>query len=361
MTNTQSLFIPVRRNPYYIVTARYVRTSAGIKALHLLCHALNRMGEQAFLIVHPHFPPYLSTHPALNTPMLTKRTMDYHRAQGLTPVTIYPESIKGDPMNAPFVVRYVLNYAGLLGGDAAFPDTEYCISYSAAIAATVPDSKQTIFIPASDPNFFVPPAPGTRRQGACFYAGKYKNYHGGKTFAVTDGLVEIVRDCNDEQTPEQIRDLFQQCERFYCYENSALAIEAMLCGCPVVFLPNEFFTDLIGKAEHGAEGYVWGDGDAAGFKRAQETVGLARERYLGLFERAEAALVDFVASTQALVQAKPYNNPMVDTYVEKITQSSRYVGVIKTIMLMVRERGFFHTARLILARVKTGRTRLNDA
>ncbi|MDH1630673.1 hypothetical protein [Pseudomonas mosselii] len=361
MTETRSLFMPVRRNPYYIVAARYVRTSAGIKSLHVLCHALNRMGEQAFLIVHPHFPPYLSAHPALNTPLLTKRIMDYHRAQGLTPITIYPESIKGNPMKAPFVVRYVLNYAGLLGGDTQFPETEYCISYSAAIAATVPNSKQTIFIPASDPNFFVPPAPGTKRQGACFYAGKYKNYHGGKTFAVTDGLIEIVRDRKDEQTPEQIRDLFQRCERFYCYENSALAIEAMLCGCPVVFLPNEFFTDLIGKAEHGTEGYVWGDGDAVGFKRAQDTVGLARERYLGLFELAEGVLADFVASTQVAAQATTYSNPMSEMYIEKITRSSRYIGLIKTIMLMIRERGVLYTARLILARVKSGRTRLSDA
>ena len=361
MTETRSLFMPVRRNPYYIVTARYVRTSAGIKALHFLCHALNRMGEQAFLIVHPHFPPYLSTHPALNTPQLTKRIMDYHRAEGLTPITIYPESIKGDPMRAPFIVRYVLNYAGLLGGDAQFADSEYCISYSASIAATVPTSRQTIFIPASDPNFFVPPQVGTTRDGGCFYAGKYKNYHGGKTFAVTDGLPEIVRDCDDEQTPEQIRDLFQRSERFYCYENSALAIEAMLCGCPVVFLPNEFFTDLIGKGEHGTDGYVWGDGDTDGFARAQATVALARKRYLGLFQQAEAELSDFVVSTQSMVESIPYDTPMTDTYVEKISRSSRYLGIGKTIYLMVRERGIFYTARLILGRLKTGRTRLSDA
>ncbi|OIN47891.1 hypothetical protein BLL37_10660 [Pseudomonas azotoformans] len=319
------------------------------------------MGEQAFLIVHPHFPPYLSAHPTLNTPVLTKRVMDFHRAQGLTPITVYPESIKGNPMRAPFIVRYVLNYAGLLGGDALFPEAEYCISYSAAIAATVPNSKQTLFIPASDPNFFKPPAPGAKRQGGCFYAGKYKNYHGGKTFAVTDGLVEIVRDRDDEQTPEQIRDLFQQSERFYCYENSALAIEAMLCGCPVVFLPNEHFTELIGKGEHGTEGYVWGDNDAAGFERAQNTVGLARERYLSLYGLAEDVLADFVAQTQVLAQATAYDVPMSDAYVEKITRFSRYFGVIKMIYLMIRDRGIGYTAGLILARVKTGRTRLSDA
>lgn len=360
MTETRSIFMPERRNPYYIVTARYTRTSAGIKALHFLCHALNRMGEQAYLIVHPHFPPYLAANPALNTPILTKRIMDYHHAQGLTPITVYPENIKGNPMQAPFVARYVLNYAGLLGGDVQFPETEYCFSYSAAIAATLPVSKQTLFIPASDPNFFVPPAPGAKRQGGCFYAGKYKNYHGGKTFAVTDGLVEIVRDRDGQQTPEQIRDLFQRSERFYCYENSALAIEAMLCGCPVVFLPNKYFTELIGKGEHGTEGYVWGDDDAAGFKRAQETVGLARERYLSLFKLAECVLADFVTETQALVQTIPYDTPMADTYVEKITRLSRYFGFIKMIVLMVRERGLGYTTSLILARLKTGRIRLSD-
>lgn len=361
MTATKSLFIPARRNPYYIVAARYTRTSAGIKALHLLCHALNRMGEQAFLIMHPYFPSYLAANPVLNTPVLSKRIMDHHRAEGLTPITIYPESIKGNPMKAPLIVRYVLNYAGLLGGDEQFHESEYCISYSEAIAATVPNSRQTIFIPASDPNFFVPPAPGATREGACFYAGKYKNYHGGKTFPITDGLTEIVRDRAGQQTPEQLRDLFQRSERFYCYENSALALEAMLCGCPVVFLPNEFFTELIGKAEQGALGYVWGADDAAGFEHARNTVVLAREHFLGLFKRAEEALADFVASTQPLAQATPYNTPMADTYVEKLSRLSYYLCLIKMVALVIRERGFSQTANLIVARLKSGRTRVTGA
>lgn len=361
MTETKSLFIPARRNPYYIVTARYTRTSAGIKALHLLCHALNRMGEQAFLITNPYFLPYLSANPAFNTPVLTKRIMDHHRAEGLTPITIYPESIRGNPMKAPLIVRYVLNYAGLLGGDEQFHESEYCISYSEAIAASIPNSRQTIFIPASDPNFFVPPEPGAAREGACFYAGKYKNYHGGKTFAITDGLTEIVRDREGQQTPEQLRELFQRCERFYCYENSALALEAMLCGCPVVFLPNEFFTELIGKAEQGALGYVWGADDAAGFEHARNTVVAAREQFLALFKRAEEALADFVASTQLLAQATPYPTPMVDTYVEKLSAPAYYVGLAKMVVLMVRERGFMPTVNLIIARLKTGRIRVTGA
>ena len=42
-------------------------------------------------------------------------------------------------------------------------------------------------------------------------------------------------------TREEVRDLFWKTEAFYCYEDSALAIEAQLCGCPTVFVANEFF------------------------------------------------------------------------------------------------------------------------
>lgn len=360
MSELESIFFAKPRNPYYVVAPRYVRTSAGIKVLHYLCHALNRMGEQAFLIVHPHFPPYLSAHPALNTPQLTKRIMDYHRENGLTPITIYAESVKGNPLNAPFVVRYVLNYAGLLGGDKEFPADEYCISYSDTIAATVPQSRHTIFIPASDPLFFVPPPAGTEREGGCYYAGKYKYYHGGETFPVTDGMVEIVRDRPDAQTPDQLRDLFQRCEVFYCYENSALAIEAMLCGCPVVFLPNEHFTELIGRSELGSEGYVWGD-DPAGLRRARETVHLARERYMNLFAQAEAELRRFVAQTQEAVGGVPYPEPMSDAYVAKITPAERYLTIARTIWLMSKERGPLYTANVIKNRLKAGRTKLYQA
>lgn len=360
MSELETVFFAKRRNPYYVVAPRYVRTSAGIKVLHFLCHALNRMGETAFLIIYPHSPPYLSTHPALNTPVLTKRVMDYHRESGLTPITIYPENMRGNPLNAPFVVRYVLNYAGLLGGDEVYPDSEYCISYSEAIAATVPQSRHTIFIPASDPQFFTPPPVGATRRGGCFYAGKYKYYHGGKTFPVTDGMEEILRDRPDAQTPDQIRDLFQRCEVFYCYENSALAIEAMLCGCPVVFLESEHFTDLIGKAELGTFGYVWGD-DPAGLERAKETVGLARERYMEMFARAEQEVRCFVQQTQATVQHVAYDKAMSDTYVPKMRASERYLSVIRTIWLMVREKGFIATVNVIRNRLKSGRTKLYEA
>ena len=40
----------MRRHPYYIVAPGWTRTSAGIRVLHRLCHALNEAGERAFVL-----------------------------------------------------------------------------------------------------------------------------------------------------------------------------------------------------------------------------------------------------------------------------------------------------------------------
>lgn len=356
MTEIRSVFLEIPRHPYYIVTPRYTRTSAGVKVLHLLCHALNRMGEQAYLIIHPYYHPYYATHPDLQTPLLTKRVMRHHFQRGLTPITIYPESVKGNPFNAPFVVRYVLNYAGLLGGDDVVDEREYCISYSKAIADTLPHNRHTIFIPASDPRFFLPGEGGVR-SGACYYAGKYKYFHGGKTFPITDGLVEITRDRPDSQTPEQIRDLFRRVEAFYCYENSALAIEAILCGCPVIFLPNDYFTDLIGREEMGGLGYAWG-ADPAALEHAKRTIVEARERFLVQFARAEREIEPFVKETQVRAAQIPYHHMLRVPQIVDPGRLEIISSLIRTVRLLIQERGIVHTAGVIYRRLASGRIRL---
>ena len=45
-------------------------------------------------------------------------------------------------------------------------------------------------------------------------------------------------------------------------ENTALALEAVMCGCPVVFLPNPHLKEIIGQEEHGPDGFAWGDAPA---------------------------------------------------------------------------------------------------
>lgn len=342
--------LPQRRHPYYIVTPRYVRTSAGIKVLHLLCHALNRAGERAYLITHPYCLPQYATHPELITPLLTKATVEHDFATGLAPIVVYPETVHGNPFKAPFVVRYVLNFPGLLGGDSQYREDEFCIAYSENLARSIPSSRLTLFVPASDPRTFSP-VPEQERRGTCFYAGKYKSHHGGALFDITRDSTEITRDFPDSPTQPQIADLFRRSELFYCYENTALAIEALLCGCPVVFLPNPYFDRVIAAEEHGWDGIAWGV-DPDEIARAKRTVHLARDNFLRHFDVFHDALGEFVALTQSEADGRQYETAVAVPYLRNVNVILKTGGVLEIVGSIYREKGFVQMAKLLIGRLK---------
>ena len=260
------------KQPYYIVAPPFLRTSAGVKVLHLLCHTLRQIGYEAFIIS-------LRLNSYFDTPKLNEDQIRSDFDAGLTPIVIYPETVVGNPLRAPFVVRYILNYPGLLGGPADFASTDFRVSYARGLdEAKMGKAERVLFFPASDTATFYPPTVGAPRSGSCFYAAKYIHIHRGKLFDITRESVEITRDLPGSQNPREIADLFRASEVFYCYENSALSLEALLCGCPVVLLPNPFFTEMIAQNELGRDGIAWGP-DPAELIRARATVGLVWTNY----------------------------------------------------------------------------------
>lgn len=309
------------RSAYYIVAPQYVRTSAGIRALHLLCHALNRSGERAYMVMWPFIPDLASTHPDLLTPLLSKDIIEADAARGLAPIAVYPETVVGNPLGAPFVVRYVMNFPGLLGGQTQFDPGELLFGYSSVLADAVGVPENVLFIPTSDIDVFRP-EPRVPRSGTCFFAGKYRDFHRGKLMDLTRGSTEIVRDRAGSQTPAEIADLFRRSELFYCYENSALAIEAVLCECPAVFLPNEHLTSIIAAAELGAEGYAWGPG-AGEVERARASVAQGRLNYLRTYASFWRQLERFVELTQSRSRAVSYATAMRHA---SINRPSRWEG-----------------------------------
>ncbi len=298
-------------NPYYIITPPFERTSAGIKALHLLCHNLNLNGVPAYLIVTDNYIQNDEDLLGLDflTPILNRTILENHFKNDRKPIFIYPEVIKGNPLNAKCVVRYVLNYPGLLGGDEIFDKNELCFAYSKELARATGISDRVLFIPTSNINIFHPPRDEVSRQGTCFYASKYKTIHNGELFETTKDSIEITRQPTD-QTPEFVADLFRKSEFFYTYENTALATEATLCGCPAVFLPNPHLEGIIASDELGSDGYAWGT-SKEDLERAQKTVKNAFENYQSTIQTFYRQLDDFIDETQLFSIKTVFD---VDTY-----------------------------------------------
>jgi hypothetical protein len=131
---------------------------------------------------------------------------------------------------------------------------------------------------------------------------KYQLVHQGSLLPETEGATEITRDRPDSQTPAEIAQLFRRSEVFYAYENTALALEAALCLCPTVFLPNPWLTDVIATKELGRDGFAWGT-DPEEVARAKATVHIARDRYLATYHEFWTQLSAFVGETQVRAEA----------------------------------------------------------
>ncbi|MEY3739956.1 MAG: hypothetical protein RLZZ192_632 [Pseudomonadota bacterium] len=278
---------------------------------------------------------------------------------GLTPIVIYPEVMQVDRFVPPVRVRYVLNYDGLLSAEVGVLPDNLLLAYSDRIAANLgaANPKFKLFIPVSDPAFFCPPRGDLARRGGVFYAGKFKYRFNGKTFPLTEGMAEITRDRRDSQSPEQIRALFQSSEFFYCYEDSALAIEAILCGCPTVFLPNEHFEGPLGAKELDGLGYAVGTSPEQ-LAHAKATVTAAREHYLKLLDDLGPQVDAFIEATQKLAAARPYTKRFAEGYLRPPGILQRTLDLSRFMRDVIEDRGWIGTLKVIVKRIRAGRFKI---
>lgn len=328
-----NLFPPTGRHPYYIATPQYNRQSGGIRALHLLTHWLNRVGQSAFLAIYAG-DEKLPINPELIAPELTPEIIQYHFDRKITPIVLYPEVVSDNPLRAPVVVRYFANFPGLLGGDRAFNPEELNFGYSEVLAQAAGVPGSVLHIPMVDTQIFHRGVSVPRTQ-TCYYAAKFKTMHGGKTFGLPDGCVEILRFSPQEQSQHEIAELFRRSTLFYCFENTALSLEAALCGCPTVLMPNAFFTKPISSIEFGLDGMAWGDSPTE-IERARRTVGRVAETYRATCKQFFAQLQTFIERTQerarrtryqTIIHHEPFLSPLVATSLQaEIVEPSDLIG-----------------------------------
>lgn len=318
-------YLSTTQHPYIVVAPNYVRTSAGVRAMHRLCHALNRAGQTAFVTSSV-------TSGELLTPQMNPALVDYINSKGLNPIVIYPEIIEGNPIGGSCVVRYLLNFPGLLGGPSRVDPSEFTISWAKGMNISAPpDDEFVLYIPVVDQSVFYPPKDEVVRSGSCFYWEKYKYFLEGTLTHNDPDSFEIRRQGPSILSPTEIASLFRRSELFYCYENSMLSLEAMLCGCPVVLMPNEHFQSVIGGSDLGMDGMAWGNSPAE-IERARATVSRVAGNYTAFVAVFEERLREFIKVTQERARALEFR---AISYYEPEPFGQSLIGKAVVIALMI--------------------------
>jgi hypothetical protein len=301
------------QRPYYIYAPRWIESSAGIKALHFLCHSLNRSGQMAYLVLcEPIFNNSPRISPTLLTPILTQEIADSHFRSNLTPVTIYSETIPGNPIGASFIVRYLMNFVGTLGGPETFDENDFLLAFSQMIVLDTKERiglevDQVLFLPPIDPREFV--FNSIKQDFQIVYAGKYRSFIGSPRKVGSQRSVEIYRDGPRMQNREQVKKLLSDASVVFAFENSSIATEAILSGTPVCFIKTELTEKIIAEFELGDNGIARGE-DSDSIEEARSTVPIAIESYFQSIETFQLQLNKFIETTQRIATETGYPVPI---------------------------------------------------
>jgi len=240
---TRNRFFQRTSHPYYIVAPAFKQTSAGVRALHYLCHLLNESGHEAYVSASPE---NCSKH--LRTPQLTPEVMQEHKASGVTPIAVYPEVVKGNPLGLNAVVRWVLNIPGHLGGDDSYPESDLIFHYSNIILDGIISDR--LDMPLVDQRIFNEGNGENHRKGFCYYAGKYLHFQHKIAPEVLENPEGISLTLNIPRSHQEIAEILRTTETLYTYECSMLIFEALACGCAVAYVETPYLDQFINTIEN---------------------------------------------------------------------------------------------------------------
>jgi hypothetical protein len=240
------------------------------------------------------------------TPILTQEIADEYFSRKITPITIYSETIPGNPLNADFVVRYLMNFVGQLGGETEFDSEEYIISYSASIGrdfAGTSTPPPSLFLPAIDPRDFT--FNEEKENFQITYAAKYRLFVGEPPKVGELKNIEILRDGPKRQERALVSQLISKASVAYVFENTAIVIESILSGTPVVLVKNSFFDKIIADEELGLT--IMDSGKAL----RKVDVSASREKYYDSIDTYFDKLERFAQDTQKIAIKAEVKKPIL--------------------------------------------------
>lgn len=244
---------------FVVISPEFNANSGGIIALHKLADKLCKFGEIAYINV-----PTLKSSSAKFIEKNDLSTLDLNQT-----MVIYPEIISGNPLNAKYVTRWLLNTPGLIAGDGKYSENDLIYKYwqyfNAPDETKVKgelrclDLKLDVFINNNSP-----------RIGECFLIKK-----GYKTKRVLNKHSYHSLNLDAFISDEYLVNVFNEKLMFVSYDTMTYhSIQAALCGCISIVIPDENISkeEWIQKAPINKYGIAYGLNDIAWAKQTMHLV-----------------------------------------------------------------------------------------
>ncbi len=222
--------------PYVIWAPPFVQSSAGVRALYVLCEKLREAGRTAAMELLGNGMPWYRGW--FEVPLnVGYAPSEFTREQYENAIHVYPEADFGSPPDPRRCnVRWILNTPGHLpnpGSRTTF-DEELLFPWSKQFLPEAPD-EMLLQVSTIEYGLFSED-PSVKKFIDAYYVGKgrFRTEVEGDHF----GLVEITAEwpC----TREDVATLLRKTRTLYTYDDTTqLNEEAALCGCRVVLLPDE--------------------------------------------------------------------------------------------------------------------------
>ncbi|WP_176514441.1 glycosyltransferase [Pseudomonas ceruminis] len=288
-------------HPYYIYAPDYHETSSGIVSLHYLCHLLNLNGREAYLCGAQ------VVNSDLKTPLLEPAIAERHQVAGKVPIAVYPEVTSGNPLNLPVVVRFLLNFEGFISGKAMHARADDLFFYYAPRLAEHHGNPggDLLCLPTVDIQLFRTDPCDSPRQGRYLYQNRHPLER--IDYGQLPSDIQLLSIAKALPLPE-LAGVLRKAQVLYTYEWSMTCVLAVLCGCPVIFMPGQGIDrTFLENSFFGCIGFAMLDEpDALELARANLDQALPRyvERTAPFWQQLEV----FIAKTQLAARREAVGN-----------------------------------------------------
>ena len=209
----------------YIICISGLTKSNGVKAMYNLAGILSSHGYEAYI------------YPGGQVKSNKYNYIDYiTRDMEKNDIIIYPEVVKNNPCRFRHVVRYVLYYPGILGGNNSYSKKEMIFTWDKKYY-----NADVLYQSGLDRNIFI--NLHKKRTVNCVFVHKGGRW---KNVPELDNLIEINMDY--PKTKHDLVNLLNKTDILYSFDkDSVLNEEALLCGVNVKIVTCDGFEDYISK------------------------------------------------------------------------------------------------------------------